>query len=154
MIEFNRLVSHKLTLIIFKSKKCNTAVCGCEKMMKKEVLSGSTQEVSHRILPHLNHHHHHHHHPLPLHPPSPLHALPAPKKNPVGLFHFLFCFFNNLSCFQLRLLHSFNHLPEKKLSNVKHFVSCVLFWSVFSVAAFCRSGNIRGSSFYSPALPV
>lgn len=101
--------------------------------MKKEALSGSTQEVSHRILPHLNHHHHHHHHhPLPLHPPSPLHTLPAPKKNPVGLFHFLFCFFYNLSCFQLSFLHSFNPLPEKKLSTGS-VLFCVFCFGLSSV---------------------
>lgn len=94
-------------------------MCGCEKVRGKDELSGSTQEVYHRILHHhLHHHHHHHHHlhhhpPLPLRLPSPLHVLPALNKNPVGLFHFLFCFFC-FSCFQASflLIASF-HLVEE-----------------------------------------
>lgn len=95
---------------------------GCEKVMEKDELSGSTQEVCHRNLHHYHHHHphHHHHHPLLLRLPSLLHILPALNKNPVGLFHFLFlfCFFCNNSYFQVTflLIASFCFVRETRVT--------------------------------------
>lgn len=54
----------------------------CDKVMGNGELSGSTQEVHHRIL----HHYHLHHHPPH---PVPLHALPALNNTPVRLFPLL-----------------------------------------------------------------